>query len=121
MAIYRHVFANLPVKMALCKLFAMFYNIDSTHIHCRPIILNNKRSGRVKLARPLNTLGNDISIFFPGGDGYAFYGFVYKCLDVSAGQTGVREQRNVVVDGPAAYAVAVGQLAFGMVLRDINH
>ena len=49
-------------------------------------------------------------ILLQGGEG----------LDEGFGQTYIRHQRNVVVDGATTDAVAVGQLTLGVVLRHID-
>ena len=44
-----------------------------------------------------------------------------ECVDVGRCQTVVGEQRNVEVDGGAAYLIAVGQFGLRVVLRDVHH
>ena len=44
-----------------------------------------------------------------------------ECLYVGSGKARVGQQRYVVVNGPAAYAVTVGKLALGMIFWNVDH
>ena len=43
-----------------------------------------------------------------------------ECLDEGGSQTGIGEQRNVVVDGATTDSVTIGQLTLGVILRDVD-
>lgn len=57
-----------------------------------------------------------VSVFLPGGDADGVDGTGDEGFDEGEGQTGVGEEGDVVVDGVASDAVAVGELALGVVL-----
>ena len=42
------------------------------------------------------------------------------CLDEGGSQTGIGEQRNVVVDGTTTDSVTIGELTLGVILRDVD-
>ena len=60
-------------------------------------------------------------IFLPSLDLDVSLLHVAECLDEGTCQTGVRHQRNVMVDRGATDLVTVGQLTSGLVLRDIDN
>ena len=43
-----------------------------------------------------------------------------ECFDECLGEADIGHERNVVVDGAATYAVAIGELALGTVLRNVD-
>ena len=60
-------------------------------------------------------------IFAPGGDVDVFDWFVDEGTDICGGKASVGQQWNVVVDCRATNAIAVGQLTFAMVLRNVDY
>ena len=60
-------------------------------------------------------------VVLPGGDADGIDRLAEECLYVGSGKTGVGQQGDVVVDCPAAYAVAVGELALGVVLGYVDY
>ena len=43
-----------------------------------------------------------------------------ECLDEGGSQTGIGDQRNVVVDGTTTDSVTIGELTLGVILRDVD-
>lgn len=60
-------------------------------------------------------------IFLPRCDADAVDRACHECFDEREREAGVGEQGCVVVNGMAAYAVAVGEFALGVVLGDVDY